>query len=58
MEIDGHDIQLKHLDKVFFPKEGLTKGDLVNYYQAIAPVMVPLIKGPSQSACSAFPMGC
>ena len=44
MEIDGHDIQLKHLDKVFFPKEGLTKGDLVNYYQAIAPVMVPLIK--------------
>ena len=44
MQIDEHDIQLKHLDKIFFPKEGLTKGDLVNYYQAIAPVMVPLIK--------------
>lgn len=44
MEIEGHDIQLKHLDKVFFPKPGLTKGDLVTYYQTVAPVMVPLIK--------------
>lgn len=44
MEIDGHEIQLKHLDKVFFPEPGLTKGDLINYYQAIAPVMVPLIQ--------------
>ncbi|MBG0786678.1 MAG: ATP-dependent DNA ligase [Anaerolineaceae bacterium] len=44
MEIDGHDVQLIHLDKVFFPQAGLTKGDLVTYYQTIAPVMVPLIK--------------
>ena len=43
MEIDGHEIELKHLDKVFFPEPGLTKGDLVNYYKAVAPVMVPLI---------------
>lgn len=43
MEIEGHDIQLKHLDKVFFPEAGLTKGDLVDYYRSISAVMVPLI---------------
>jgi len=25
-----------HLDKVFFPKHGYTKGDLINYYEAVA----------------------
>lgn len=44
MEIEGHEIQLKHLDKVFFKKPGLTKGDLVTYYQTVASAMVPLIK--------------
>ncbi len=42
--IDGHEIKLSHLDKVFFPEEGLTKGDLVTYYEKIAEVMVPLLK--------------
>ena len=30
-------VQLSHLDKLFFPDAGITKGDLVNYYQEIAP---------------------
>jgi bifunctional non-homologous end joining protein LigD len=42
--IDGHEIKLSHLNKVFFPKEGLTKGDVVAYYEKVAEVMVPQLK--------------
>jgi bifunctional non-homologous end joining protein LigD len=37
----SRELKLSNLDKVFFPKEGLTKGDLIEYYRAIAPVIVP-----------------
>ena len=30
-------VQLSHLDKVFFPDDRITKGDLVNYYREMAP---------------------
>lgn len=39
--VGNHRLELKHLDKVFFPNAGLTKGDVVDYYRRIAPVMVP-----------------
>jgi bifunctional non-homologous end joining protein LigD len=38
-------LKLSNLDKVFWPDEGLTKGDLLSYYQGIAPVLVPHLKG-------------
>ncbi len=37
-------LELSHLDKVFWPKKGYTKGDLVDYYRDISPVMLPYIK--------------
>jgi bifunctional non-homologous end joining protein LigD len=37
-------LELSHLDKVFFPKYGYTKGDLINYYQEIAPYILPYLK--------------
>src|SRR5207253_8187959 len=37
-------LKLSNLDKVFFPKEGITKGDLIEYYRAVAPVLVPHLK--------------
>jgi bifunctional non-homologous end joining protein LigD len=37
-------IKVSNLDKVFWPDAGFTKGDLVEYYQAIAPVMVPHVR--------------
>jgi bifunctional non-homologous end joining protein LigD len=37
----SRELKLSNLDKVFFPKEGITKGDLIAYYRAIAPVLVP-----------------
>ena len=35
------ELRLSNLDKVFWPDEGITKGDLLDYYQAVAPVLVP-----------------
>jgi bifunctional non-homologous end joining protein LigD len=34
-------LKLSNLDKVFFPDDGITKGDLLAYYRAVAPVVVP-----------------
>ncbi len=39
------ELRLSNLDKVFWPAEGITKGDLLAYYQAVAPVLVPHLKG-------------
>ena len=37
----SRELKLSNLDKVFFPAERITKGDLLEYYRAIAPVLVP-----------------
>ncbi len=35
------ELRLSNLDKPFWPDEGITKGDLLQYYQAVAEVLVP-----------------
>ena len=35
--------QLRNLDKVFWPEDGLTKGDLIDYYKTVAPAMLPYL---------------
>jgi len=35
---------ITHPEKVLFPEDGITKGDLAAYYEAVAPVMLPHIK--------------
>lgn len=37
-------LEFTHLDKVFFPKHKYTKGDLIDYYKTVAPVMLPYLK--------------
>ena len=39
--IDGHKITVTHPDKVLFPADGITKGELAEYYESIAPRMIP-----------------
>jgi bifunctional non-homologous end joining protein LigD len=34
-------LKLSNVDKLFWPEEGITKGDLLSYYQRVAPVLVP-----------------
>jgi bifunctional non-homologous end joining protein LigD len=38
------DLKLSNLDKPFWPEEGITKGDLLSYYEQVAPVLVPHLK--------------
>ncbi len=38
-------VKLSNLDKPFWPDEGITKGDLVDYYRAVATVLVPHLRG-------------
>jgi bifunctional non-homologous end joining protein LigD len=37
-------LRLSNLDKVFWPQDGITKGDLLAYYRAVAPVVVPHLR--------------
>jgi bifunctional non-homologous end joining protein LigD len=39
------DVVITHPEKVLFPDEGITKGELAAYYETIAPVMLPHIMG-------------
>ncbi|GAC1299852.1 MAG: non-homologous end-joining DNA ligase [Vulcanimicrobiaceae bacterium] len=41
LEIDGREVALSNRDKVLWPQDGYTKGDLVAYYRAVAPYMLP-----------------
>jgi bifunctional non-homologous end joining protein LigD len=41
VEIDGRTLSLSNLDKVLFPKVGFTKGQVIDYYSRIAPVVLP-----------------
>jgi bifunctional non-homologous end joining protein LigD len=36
---------ISHPEKVLFPRDGITKGDLAAYYEAIAPLLVPHVRG-------------
>jgi bifunctional non-homologous end joining protein LigD len=40
----NRELKLSNLDKVFFPKEGITKGDLLEYYRSVAPVLIPHLR--------------
>jgi bifunctional non-homologous end joining protein LigD len=40
---------LTHLDKIYWPKEGFTKGDMVAYYREMAPIMMPYLRDRPES---------
>jgi bifunctional non-homologous end joining protein LigD len=42
--IDGRQMSLSSLDKVMFPGTGMTKGDVIAYFTAVAPVMLPQLR--------------
>ena len=43
--IDGHELKFTHLNKIFYPNDGFNKRDLLNYYSAVAPYLLPHLKG-------------
>jgi len=42
-KIDGHLIKFTHLNKLYWPEDGVSKRDMFNYYDKVAPYMVPYL---------------
>ncbi len=47
--VGGHDLHFTNLSKVFWPKEKITKRELINYYYQVAPYMLPYMKDRPQT---------
>src|SRR5215469_6106586 len=45
VDIQGKHLKLTNLEKVFYPSTGFTKGQVIDYYARIAPVLVPHLAG-------------
>ena len=41
VEVEGRQLSLTNLDKVFYPQAGFTKADVIHYYVQIAPYLLP-----------------
>jgi bifunctional non-homologous end joining protein LigD len=54
--INGHELKFTNLSKIYWPKEGYTKGDMLNYYYQVAPYILPYLKDRPQSL-NRFPNG-
>lgn len=44
VDVEGRTLGLSHLDKVLYPATGFTKGDLIDYYVRVAPVLLPHVR--------------
>lgn len=44
VEVHGRVVKLTNLDKLFWPKRGVTKRDLIQYYIDVAPALLPHLK--------------
>ncbi len=42
--VEGKKLSVSNLDKVLYPKVGFTKGQVIDYYIRIAPVLLPHLK--------------
>ncbi len=45
VEIAGRTLKLSNLDKVLYPATGFTKGQVIDYYARIAPLLLPHLAG-------------
>ena len=44
VQIEGRDLEVSNLDKVMYPEVGFTKGEVIDYYTRIAPVLLPHLR--------------
>ena len=44
LQVDGREVRLTNLRKLFWPELGVTKGDLIRYYARVAPVLLPHVR--------------
>lgn len=45
VEVDGRRLRLSNLDKVLYPATGTTKGEVIDYFSRIAPLLLPHVAG-------------
>lgn len=45
LTVAGRSLNVTNLDKVLWPRDGFTKGDLIAYYRAVAPWILPHLAG-------------
>ncbi|WP_312175737.1 DNA ligase D [Chryseobacterium sp.] len=55
-KVNGHELKFTNVKKIFWPKEKITKGELINYYYQIAPILMPYLKERPESM-NRFPNG-
>lgn len=44
VRVDGRTLELSNLDKVLYPATGFTKGEVIDYYARVAPVLLPYLR--------------
>lgn len=44
LKLNGHEVELTNLNKIFWPEKKLTKGDLLDYYNTISETILPYLK--------------
>jgi len=44
IEVEGRKLTVSNLDKVLYPEVGFTKGQVIDYYIRIAPMLLPYLK--------------
>jgi bifunctional non-homologous end joining protein LigD len=45
VSVEGRELSLSNLDKVLYPDTGFTKGEVIDYYSRVAPVLLPYLVG-------------
>ena len=45
VDVEGRRLGLSNLDKVLYPAVGFTKGQVLDYYSRVAPVLLPHLAG-------------
>lgn len=56
VKLNGHQVNLTHRTKLYWPKEKISKGQLIDYYLSVADVILPHLKNRPQSL-HRFPNG-
>ncbi|MCJ8153564.1 DNA ligase D [Chryseobacterium sp. SSA4.19] len=56
IKLNRHTVKLTHQDKIYFPDDDITKGDIVEYYQSAAEYILPYLKNRPLSL-NRFPNG-
>ncbi|AKK72139.1 ATP-dependent DNA ligase [Chryseobacterium gallinarum] len=54
--LNKHIVKLTNQDKIYFPEDGITKGDVIEYYQSVASYILPYLKNRPLSL-NRFPNG-